>query len=319
MTLWCLMNSLVRLTLLVAPLVFPLAGCGQAKGPAPAPAGLKAILNQDYVGKGNKRQMLDLYVPEAVAEKPRPLVVYIHGGGWKNGSKEDAGPLFGFLRDGVYAGASVNYRLTDQASWPAQIHDCKAAIRWLRAHAREHNIDPEKIAVFGISAGGHLVSMLGVTGGEQEMEGTLGAHTDQSSRVTCVLDFCGPANFLTMASQGSEIDPDDPESAVAKLMGGPLKDHQDTGRNASPVNHVTRDDAPFLIIHGDKDPLVPHAQAKEMDAALEAAKIPSTLLTGTGGKHLFASPELAIRMRNFVDRHLLGKEVEVAEGPVPAR
>lgn len=319
MTLWWLMNSLVRLTQLVMLLVFPLGGCGQAKGPALVPAGLKAILDQDYVGKGNKRQMLDLYVPEAVADKPRPLVVYIHGGGWKNGSKNDAGPLFGFLRDGAYAGASVNYRLTDQASWPSQIYDCKAAIRWLRAHAKEHNIDPEKIAVFGISAGGHLVSMLGVTGGEKEMEGALGTNTDQSSRVTCVLDFCGPTNFLTLASQGSEVDPDDPQSAVAKLLGGPLKNHQDVGRNASPVNHVTSDDAPFLIINGDKDPLVPHAQAKEMDAALEAAKVPATLLTGIGGKHLFASPELAKRMRNFVDRHLQGKEVEVPEGPLPTK
>jgi fermentation-respiration switch protein FrsA (DUF1100 family) len=151
------------------------------------------------------------------------------------------------------------------------------------------------------------------------MEGTLGANKDQSSRVTCVLDFCGPANFLTLAGQGSEVDPDNPESGIAKLLGGPLKDRQDVGRNASPINHITSDDAPFLIIHGDKDPLVPYAQAKEMDAALEAGKIPATLLTGAGGKHLFFSPELVKRMRDFVDRHLLGKEVEVPEEPVPVK
>src|SRR5438105_7352544 len=101
-----------------------------------------------------------------------------------------------FLQTGDYACACISYRLVPEAIWPAQIHDCKAAIRWLRAHAKEHNIDPEKLAVFGISAGGHLVSMLGVTGDEKDLEGTLGANTDQSSRVTCVLDFCGPSDFL---------------------------------------------------------------------------------------------------------------------------
>jgi acetyl esterase/lipase len=313
------MISLVKMTLLVTPLLLPLTGCGQAKGPAPVPPGIKAILSQDYVGNGNKRQMLDLYVPEGTAEKPRPLVVYIHGGGWHSGSKDNAAALFGLMKDRPYAGASVNYRLTDQASWPAQIHDCKAAIRWLRAHAKEHNIDPEKIAVFGISAGGHLVSMLGLTQGNKELEGTLGPNTDQSTQVTCVLDFCGPANFMTIASQGSSIDPNDPKSAIAKLVGGPLKDKQEVGRNASPVNHITSDDAPFLIIHGEQDTLVPYAQAKEMDAALEAAKIPATLVTGVGGKHVFYSVPLGVRMRDFLDRHLLGKEVEVPEAPVPAK
>lgn len=298
-------------------LSFPLLT--QCQGASTLPAGFHAVRNLDYVGLGNQRQMLDLYLPDAKADKPHPLVVYIHGGGWETGSKDEADVLVELIKGGTpYAGASINYRLTDQAPWPAQIHDCKAAIRWLRAHAQEYNLDPDKIAVFGISAGGHLVSMLGVTGGVKELEGTLGQHLDQSSRVSCVLDFCGPSNFLTFGGKGSVIDPDDPKGAMARLIGGPLKDRQDVARNASPVTYITPDDAPFLIIHGDKDPLVPYAQATEFDAALEAAHIPSTLLTGTDGGHVFLSGPLFERMNAFNARHLQGKNVQIPEGAVPS-
>lgn len=291
-------------------LALPALACSQP------PPGFKVLRDLDYVGAGNKRQMLDLYLPEAKTTKPRPLVVYIHGGGWENGSKDQAGVLCNLIKDRNYAGASINYRLTNEAVWPAQIHDCKAAIRALRAHAAENQIDPEKIAVFGISAGGHLVSMLGVTGGVKELEGDLGPNLSQSSRVTCVLDFCGPSNFFTLPSQGGVINMDDPKTAVSKLLGGTIKNKPATARNASPVTYLTSDDAPFLLIHGDKDPLVPYAQATEFDAALEKAKIPSILLTGTNRGHVFFSAQLFERMRAFLDRHLLGKDVQVPEGPV---
>lgn len=298
-------------------LLVPLAACGET--PPKAPAGIKTLPNQDYVGVGNPRQMLDLYLPENQAEKPNPLAIYIHGGGWEGGSKDQAQVLWGLMKDKPFAGASLNYRLSHEAKWPAQIHDCKAAIRWLRAHAKEHHIDPDKISVFGISAGGHLVSMLGVTGGVKELEGELGKHLDQSSRVSCVMDFCGPSNFLTFGGKGSSIDVDDPKGALAKLIGGPLKDKMDEGRNASPVNYLTSDDTPFLIIHGDKDNIVPYAQATEFETALKAAKLPVILLTGTEGGHVFFSQELFKRMRDFNDRHLLGKDVQIPEGAVPSK
>lgn len=291
-------------------LALPALACSQ-----PLP-GFKVLRDLDYVGAGNKRQTLDLYLPETKTTKPRPLVVYIHGGGWENGSKDQAGVLSNLIKDRNYAGASINYRLTNEAVWPAQIHDCKAAIRALRSHAAENQIDPEKIAVFGISAGGHLVSMLGVTGGVKELEGDLGPNLSQSSRVTCVLDFCGPSNFFTLPSQGTTINMDDPKTAVSKLLGGTIKNKPAAARNASPVTYLTSDDAPFLLIHGDKDPLVPYAQATEFDAALEKAKIPSILLTGTNRGHVFFSEQLFERMRAFLDRHLLGKDVQVPEGPV---
>lgn len=304
--------------LVLLALSFPLlAQCQRA---STAPAGFRALRDLDYVGAGNQRQMLDLYLPESKADKPLPLVVYIHGGGWEAGSKDRADALLGLIQGSTpYAGASLNYRLTDQAQWPAQIFDCKAAIRWLRAHAQEYNLDPDKIAVFGISAGGHLVSMLGVTGGVKELEGDLGKHLDQSSRVSCVLDFCGPSNFLTFGGKGSILDPEDPKGPLAHLIGGPLKDRQGVARNASPVNYITQDDAPFLIIHGDKDNIVPYSQATEFDAALKAAHIPSILLTGTDGGHVFLSPPLVERMFSFNARHLRGKDVQIPEGAVPSK
>jgi acetyl esterase/lipase len=304
--------------LLLLALTFPLLA--QCQKVSPPPAGFRAVRDLDYVGAGNPRQMLDLYLPEAKTDKPHPLVVYIHGGGWEAGSKDQADVLVGLIKENTpYAGASLNYRLTDQAQWPAQIYDCKAAIRWLRAHAQEYNLDPEKIAVFGISAGGHLVSMLGVSGGVKELEGELGKHLDQSSRVTCVLDFCGPSDFLTFGGKGSIIDPDDPKGALAKLIGGPLKDRKEEGRKASPVTYITSDDAPFLIIHGDKDTLVPYAQATEFETALKAAHVPAILLTGTDGGHVFLSGPLIERMYSFNARHLQGKDVQIPEGAVPSK
>ncbi len=303
----------MRRFILIALILPVLAHCQQTH------PGYQVVRNLDYVGAGKPRQTLDLYLPETKTTKPRPLVVYIHGGGWEGGSKDQAGVLFGLLKDKGYAGASIAYRLTNEAIWPAQIHDCKAAIRFIRAHAAENQIDPDKIAVFGISAGGHLVSMLGVSSGVKELEGELGKHLDQSSRVTCVLDFCGPSNFLTFGGKGSIINPDDPKSAVGKLIGGPVEDKQDVARKASPVTYITKDDAPFLLIHGDKDSIVPYAQATEFDAALEAAKVPATLLTGTDGGHVFFSGPLIEHMRNFIDRHLLGKDVQIPESAVPSK
>lgn len=284
---------------------------------AQAPPAYRLLENLDYVGAGNPRQMLNLVLPEAAAAKPRPLVVFVHGGGWENGSKENPGMLFALLQGGAYVGASLNYRLSAEAIWPSQIHDVKAAIRWLRAHAAEYGLDPERIAVFGISAGGHLVSMLGVSNGIAALEGNLGAHLDQSSRVSCVIDFCGPSDFLTFGGKGSIIDPDDPAQVIAHLLGGPAKDQPEAARSASPVTYISKDDAPFLIVHGDQDQLVPLAQATEFDGALGAAGVSSTLITGTGGPHVFGTATLLRLMRDFLDRHLSGKSVEIPEAAIP--
>ncbi len=283
--------------------------------------GFKAQRNIDYAGTGNPRQTLDLYLPEAPADKPRPLLVFIHGGGWEAGSKDDAGLVTQLATAGGYAAASVNYRLTDQAAWPAQIHDCKAAIRWLRANATEKGIDPERIAVIGISAGGHLVSMLGTTSGSgpKELEGDTGPHIGTPTRVSCVINFCGPANFQTFEGKGSIISAEKPGTAVTKLLGGTVSEKPEAAASASPVTHITADDPPFLHVHGTKDNLVPYTQAQEFDAALERAGISSTLLTGVDGPHVFYSAELVAHMSSFLARHLKGEQTTVPEGPVAIR
>lgn len=302
------------------------AGMGTAawgQEPGGLPAGLKVVRDLDYGGSGNARQKLDLYLPEEPAKAPRPLIVFIHGGGWEGGSKEDGKVMLPLLADGVYAGASVGYRLSREATWPAQIHDCKAALRWLGAHAAEHGCDPKRIAVFGISAGGHLVSLLGTSQGVESLDGRVGvadgAKPGAAPALAAVVNYCGVTNFLTFPGKGSVIDAEDMNGPIAKLFGGPMSRHLDAAKLASPVTHVTEDDPPFLHIHGTKDTLVPYAQVEEFDVALEKTGVSSTVLTGRDGPHVFASEDLFRKLRVFLDQRLLGAEETVAEGPVDIR
>lgn len=281
----------------------------RSKAPArPLPENVDAKLNIAYAATENPRQMLDLYLPKRHAtDKPLPVVVFIHGGGWKAGDKSGGiGNVGRFVSSGNYAGVSVGYRLTNEVPWPAQIHDCKAAIRWIKGNAKELGLDATKIAVWGSSAGGHLVSFLGTSGDVKELEGTLGKFTDQDSKVTCVVNYYGPENFITMVTQESTIDRTTPNYPEALLLGGRVQDKPDAAKEASPITHVTAGDAPFLTAHGTKDPLVPYAQALELDAALKKAGIESLLITMTNGGHGFRSPDLDQRVEQFLDKHLRG-------------
>lgn len=301
------------------PIVFcvlTFASCSKAGSPN-VPAGFTAKRDLSYVEGNNPRQTLDLYLPEQTSLQPRPLVVFIHGGGWEEGTK-DAGVelIFPLIQDGTFAGASIAYRLTNEAQWPAQIFDCKAAIRWLKAHAKEYNFDPERIALFGISAGGHLASLLGTSADVSEVEGTLGKHLDQSTRVKAVINFCGPENFLTIDQHPSLIGFNDPNSCVGKLFGGALPEKKTEARMASPITHIDKDDPPFITIHGTKDELVPYPQATEFHAALQKANVESHLVTGVGGGHVFLHPEITKRERQFLENTLLGKKNEIPTEPV---
>lgn len=152
-----------------------------------AQAGPVKVGSFDYVGEGNPRQFLDLYLPENKEGKMLPAILWIHGGAWLQGSKEKPGKALQAARSGEFAVVSINYRLSQEAKWPAQIHDCKAALRWVKAHAEEHHLDPERIIVWGASAGGQLVTMLGTTQDDPKFEGKLGKHLDQSSKVKAFL------------------------------------------------------------------------------------------------------------------------------------
>ena len=272
----------------------------KAKKPAqaPLPPGVKALRDIEYVPGGHERHKLDLYLPEK-SEGKLPLVVWIHGGGWQAGSKS-GGPALPLTAKG-YAVACINYRLSQHAPFPAQIEDCKTAIRWLRANAKKYNLDPEHIGVWGGSAGGHLVALLGTTGGVKELEGT-GGNLDQSSRVQAVVDWFGPSDFTDI---GPRLD--DSKSPVSLLLGGPVKENKEKAAKASPITYVSKDAAPFLIMHGDKDNLVPLSQSERLADALKKVGVEVTLkvLTGAGhGGADFQNPENRKLIEGFFDKHL---------------
>jgi len=285
-------------------------------------AGVKIIRDLDFAATGNPRQTLDLLLPKDRSEhaEPLPLIAFVHGGGWRSGDKRGGvRRVQPFVAGGDYAAASIGYRLSDEAQWPAQIHDCKAAIRWLRANSQRYGIDPDRIAVWGTSAGGHLVAMLGVTRDGEELEGDIGPHLGTSSEVACVVDFFGPSELLTMNEQGSAMDHDAPGSPESLLVGGPIQDHPGRARNASPITWVSADDAPFLIVHGTEDPLVPYAQSAAFASALEAEGVPAVLLTVKGGGHgKRFGPSVRSGVETFLAHHLLAAATTVEDGEVAA-
>lgn len=280
----------------------------QNKNPRRAlPSGATLTADLAYVENGHERQKLDLYLP-ADAKGPLPLIVWVHGGAWRAGSKEQCQPFHqGYLTKG-YAIASINYRFSQHAIFPAQLEDCKAAIRWLRAHAKTYNLNPDQFAVYGGSAGGHLVALLGTTGDIKTFD--VGANLNMSSKVQAVCDFYGPSDFLydeTTASADFVKRLNDPNDAVPQLIGGPVKEMRDAARKASPVSYITTNALPpFLIIHGDKDPIVPFSQSERLFNVLRDAKGDVQLhciKNGEHGKGCFGS-ETDARVLTFFDRCL---------------
>lgn len=276
------------------------------------PRGYKSKRDVFYADTDNPRQSLDLYLPEAKRDSPSPLLVFVHGGAWRAGNKRSGlNQLRPFL-DGKTAGASIGYRLTGEAIWPAQIHDCKAAIRWLKGNAKQLHIDPARIVVFGTSAGGHLVAMLGTTANVVELEGDLGQHCDQDSRVAGVIDFFGPSDLLSMG-QSPALDHDAQDSPESKLVGGTLQKLPAKAQSASPTTHVTMDDAAFFIAHGDQDRLVPFQQSELLHEKLKASKVSSVLVRMKDGGHGFRHEALTKRMKAFLANVFEGRNNLIPE------
>ncbi len=283
------------------------------------PDSIKVVRDIAYAETDNPRQRLDLYRPtKPNSDQPLPVVVWIHGGAWRAGDKASGfGHLRRFVASGDYVGVSVGYRLTDEAAWPAQIHDCKAAIRWIRGNAKKFHLDPSRIGVWGSSAGGHLVAMLGTSGDVKSVEGGLGKYCDQSSRVACVVDYFGPSELLAMGDYPSKMEQNAAESPESKLVGGALQETKEVAKNASPVTFVSKDDPPFLIVHGDKDMTVPHNQSVRLDALLRKVGADVTFITIAGAGHGgFASGELDRRVAQFFAKHLLGKDTQIKGGTI---
>lgn len=268
-------------------------------------------LDVPYDGGENARRRLDLYRPEKPASGALPVIVFIHGGGWAKGNKSDgAGRLVPFVRSGEYAGVSVEYRLSDEARWPAQIHDCKAAVRWIRANAARYGLDAERIGVWGTSAGGHLALMTGLAGDVAGLEGTVGAHPGVSSRVIAVVNFFGVADLFAIP------EPSDGDAPQARLIGGPIRENPELARAASPIHYITPDDPPVLSVHGSEDRTVAPSQSVALDRALRAAGVPSYLVTVRGAGHGSFGTSADDRVLAFFDRVLRGRDVEVSTSPI---
>jgi acetyl esterase/lipase len=294
-------------------LILSLAGEGQAED-SNSPvvnAGPTVYRNLPYVTNGHERQKLDLYLPKdgnAVSHSAHnfPLIIKIHGGAWLGGSKEMERPG-DYVREG-YAVASIGYRLSQHAIFPAQIEDCKAAIRYLRANAQKYNLDPNRFAVWGWSAGGHLAALVGTTGDVNEFD--VGENLNVSSRVQAVVDYFGPTDLLQMEAHKlpNTMNHNSPDAPESKLIGGPVQDNPEKAAKANPITYITKDTPPFLIVHGDADPLVPHHQSEILEAALKKAGVPITFYTVKGGGHGgFKDANVPKITRDFFEKTLKNK------------
>ncbi len=268
------------------------------------------IPNVEY-GKGGGRPLkLDIVRPKEQPKGLMPAVIYVHGGGWSAGTKEAGIPEVLVLARRGYFCVTIEYRLSDEAKWPAQIQDCKCAIRWMRAHAKEYHVDPNRIGAFGASAGGHLVAMLGTAGDAKMLEGN-GGWPEYSSRVNAVCDWFGPVDFMkyyedikTNVLMTADVFKDAKgQDFLSRLLGGPFWKLPGLCRQASPLSYVSKDDPPFLIMQGNKDPLVPMAHSQMLHDALTKAGVDSELVIIKGAGHGFA-PEAHQTVADFFDKHL---------------
>lgn len=267
------------------------------------------VLRDVVFGTGGGRDLkMHIVLPKDKSDIPMPAYVWVHGGGWQGGTKEGGvRQVLPLVREG-FVGATIEYRLTGEAPFPAQIEDCKCAIRYLRSHAKQYNLDPGRIAVGGSSAGGHLVALLGTSGDVKELEGT-GGWADQSSEVQAVVDLYGPTDFkafvTTVGYEGHNKD-GSPESKL--LGGGEVLSNEAGIKRVNPITYVDRADPPFLIVHGTDDRTVPLNQSEAIHEALKSVDVESALHVINGAGHggpEFAQPDIRNLQRAFLIKTLL--------------
>ncbi len=279
-----------------------LAGClcaapstrpaGQKPRPPRLPANVVADLDVRYGEAANSANLLDVYRRKDAGDAPLPAVVWIHGGAWFLGDKWPCPALR--LIDHGFVVVSVNYRLTSAGPFPAQIQDCKGAIRFIRAHAAEYHIDSNRIGAWGESAGGHLAALLGTSGGAAELEGTVGGNLEQSSRVQAVCDWFGPTDLTQFTAQATANGhpPGRFDNYVMRaFLGGDPPAHMDLITLANPLHFLpagkAMDVPPFLIMHGDRDRTVPLAQSQLLADALVHGGVSTTFRVVVGLGHGF--------------------------------
>ena len=235
---------------------------------------------------------LDLYLPADSGKEKRPAVIWVHGGAWNSGSKKNGGRVAPMVGKGFVV-VDINYRLSGKAPFPAQIIDCKAAVRWLRAHADKYRIDPERIGMAGLSAGGHLAALTGTTGKVAEFE--KGGHLDYSSSVQAVCALSPPTDIAALESKASQKD----LATIARLVGGDPKNepYRSLLLKANPIRYVSQDDPPFLIVAGTHDRTVPYSQSTKLYEALKKAGTKPEVFYVKEGNHLLEKGTNASRTR----------------------
>jgi len=312
-----LLHVYLCIPLVLTALSLALAQTAEQAPPAPAapkevviPPDIELIKDIPYCADGHKLHKLDILRLKKHSKKPMPVIVWIHGGGFTGGSKTSGYQrLERFVRRG-YLGATIDYRFATEKVFPAQLQDCKCAIRFLRAHAKQYNLDSKHIGVWGGSAGGNLVAMLGVTGGVKEFEGD-GGWTRYSSRVQAVVDYFGMTDFLAiyeLAKQGKSTErflPMDGKESISHLLGVKYFENPDLCRKASPTTYASKDDAPFYIFHGDQDPLTNWSQGELLNEVLRKAGVESDFYLVKGGKHGWPPrADVDDKVDAFFDKHL---------------
>jgi len=258
--------------------------------------------------------LLDLYLPTTDSAEPLPVVLYLFGGSFEMGNKYQLGlsnieslPLDGF------AVVSIDYRLSDKAIFPAQLEDAKSALQWVSTHAAQYNLNANKIGVWGMSAGGMLAALVGVSSQLSVQEGKLVALQGGSvGQVQAVVDYYGPSDFLlgdAQAPEGVDLDWASADSWPSRYLGGAIGDVPEQVAATNPISYVSADDPPFLIVHGDQDETVPLQQSEILYDALLKAGVVAELYVVKDGQHArggeFGSPELHRKTVDFLRQHLL--------------
>ncbi|MCD6395800.1 MAG: alpha/beta hydrolase [Planctomycetes bacterium] len=264
------------------------------------------VYGQAKTFKGTKDLLLDLYLPKE-AQSPTPVVLWIHGGGWENGTRNN--PRTPWVVRHGYAIVSIEYRLSGEAHWPAQIEDCKSAVRWLKANAKQYNLDGERICAIGGSAGAHLATMLAVTCGVESLEKN-GENQAESSCVQGAVNLFGPTDLLAHARRTDRSKWLDYDHASRKLIGSSYKDAPEKYAQASVTSYITPDDPPILTVHGSKDATVPFEQAILLHKKLKQVGVENKLYELVGVGHsappdsFWVTEEAQQRVLNYLEKYL---------------
>ena len=270
------------------------------------PEGVTVHRDLIYGRVGERELPLDLYLPPDTSSAV-PVVIWIHGGGWRGGSKGNGGRALNMTKRG-FAVVDVEYRLSGEALFPAQIEDCKTAVRWVRANAKKYNLDPDRIGAWGSSAGGHLVAMMGLTHDENVFE--TDDHSQYSSQVQVICNWFGPTDFLRMNDFEGRIDHDAADSPESRLIGGPIQKNKEKVAAANPITYVSKNDPPMLIMHGEKDQSVPYNQSELLYAAMQKVGLDVTLYKVVNADHGFrnatqdSAASLFEMSAQFLEKHL---------------